>query len=267
MSPRPPRQVPPPPGGAARTSTYSRFIPREELQEFSAWNPDTFEGGPAPQRPSVSAPTPAPPPEPEVVPEPEPDIDELLHAARQSGYQDGYRDGMAALDAFKQSFATQMSAQIGELVKGFDAEFQGLEQEMAQALLRTAVALARQVVQTEIEQNPALIARVADEAVDALLVSARHIRVRVNPEDLPLVQEGAGDKLQAREAQLLPDASIERGGCKVESDISSVDATVAARWRQAAATLGQSALWDAPQDMHDGGLKEAPGGRQGTDHD
>ncbi|MBL8349796.1 MAG: hypothetical protein JNL87_05740, partial [Burkholderiaceae bacterium] len=40
-----PRQVPPPPGSRGGVP-YTRFIPREELQGFSAWRPDTF--GPAP---------------------------------------------------------------------------------------------------------------------------------------------------------------------------------------------------------------------------
>jgi hypothetical protein len=41
------------------------------------------------------------------------------------GYQDGYRDGWSALDGFKQSFATQATAQLGALVSSLDAEFDG----------------------------------------------------------------------------------------------------------------------------------------------
>src|SRR5574343_566254 len=147
MPPRPPRQVPPPvrPEGApARTSHYSRCTPREELQGFSSWNPDAFQGVPETKptyttAPPDVAPTPAPA-EP-----PAPDIEELLAAARQSGYQDGYRDGMEALDAFKKSFAQQMTAQIGELMRSFSADFDDLEVRMAETLARSAVELARQV--------------------------------------------------------------------------------------------------------------------------
>ncbi|MDT8999350.1 FliH/SctL family protein [Paucibacter sp. APW11] len=246
MTPRPPRQVPPPvrpDGSTTRTSSYSRFIPREELQDFAAWNPDAFQGVASP-RPPVSAPAaPAAAPAAPEAP-PEPDIGELLHEARQTGYQDGYRDGMAALDAFKQSFAQQMTAQIGALMQAFDDQFAELEGQLAETLARCAVELARQVVRSEISQRPEHIARVAHDAVEALLVSARHVRVRVHPDDLPLVQEGAGEELRAREAQLLPDPSIARGGCKVDSDISSVDATLATRWQQTMAAMGQASLWE-----------------------
>jgi flagellar assembly protein FliH len=60
---------------------------------------------------------------------------------------------------------------------------------------------------------------------------------------MPLVNEGAGAELHARGAQLIGDASIERGGCLIESDISVIDARVASRWARAAAALGDSSAW------------------------
>src|SRR6218665_380086 len=115
-----------------------------------------------------------------------------------------------------------------------------LEAQMAQALARTAVELARQVVRSELSVRPELIAKVAHDAVEALQLSAKHVRVRVNPADYPLVLEGAGEEMKAREAQIVPDPEVPRGGCTVDSDISSVDASLAARWQQAAAALGPS---------------------------
>lgn len=248
---QPPRQVPPPDRREGeRRGSYARFIPGEEVQGAKAWNLDNLGGTApspfAPMRPS----TPAAPssaaagPAEAPVPPPQPDLHEQLHAARQAGYQDGYRDGMAALDAFKHSFAQQISAQVGTLVRNFDAELQALEAEMAQSVARIAVELARQVVRSEIEQRPELIARVAHDAVEALQLSARHVRVRVHPDDYPLVLDGAGNEMQAREAQLVPDPDVPRGGVKVDADIASVDATLAARWQQAVSAIGQKSIWE-----------------------
>lgn len=246
---QPPRQVPPPDRREGdRRGSYARFIPGEELQGARAWNLDNLGNAPpspfAPMRspPPAAAQAPAAPVQPP--PPPEPSLHEQLHAARQSGYQDGYRDGMAALDAFKQSFAQQMSRQIGALVSGFDGEMRALEDDMAQSVARIAVELARQVVRSELEQRPELIARVAHDAVEALQLSARHVRVRVHPDDFALVQEGAGQELQAREAQLIPDAEVARGGVKVDADIASVDATIATRWQQAVSAIGQTSIWE-----------------------
>jgi flagellar assembly protein FliH len=248
---QPPRQVPPPDRreGERRAPTYARFIPGEEIQGAKAWSLDNLGSAPpspfAPMRPGAAQaqpPAPAAPAEPP--PPPEPSVQEQLQAARQSGYQDGYRDGMAALDAFKQSFAKQMSAQIGTLVSNFDSEMRSLEDDMATSVARIAVELARQVVRSELEQRPDLIARVAHDAVEALQLSARHVRVRVHPDDFDLVHDGAGRELEAREAQLVPDPEVARGGVKVDADIASVDATLATRWQQAVSAIGQQSIWE-----------------------
>jgi flagellar assembly protein FliH len=235
-SSRGPRYVPPPPGSKAG-STYARFIPREELGDFAAWKPGAvFEAGgkngsePAAAEPAV--PTAA-------------DWQARVDAARQAGYQDGYRDGLVALEGFKQSFASQATAQIGALLESFDTELAKLDQSIAAAVTRTAVQLARQVLRHELQGDPALVAKVAAEAVDAVLLSARHISVHVHPLDLPLVADGAAESLQARGARLLARPDIARGGVVVESDLGAIDARIATRWAQAAAALGTQEPWAA----------------------
>lgn len=237
------RNIPPPQGTAAKPS-YGRFIPREELEGAQVWKPDALGGAPR-VPPAVKAPAPKSEPGPPAPPPPDPR--ELLAAARQAGYQDGLRDGQASADAFKQNHARLVARQLGALVQSFDSAFQELEQRMAEALTHTAVELAKQVVREELRQHPEHIAKVAHDAIEALMLSARHVRVFVHPEDLPLVQAGAADVLKARGAHLQADPAVERGGCRVESDIASVDALVAQRWRQAAAQLGVKGEWQAPE--------------------
>jgi flagellar assembly protein FliH len=110
------------------------------------------------------------------------------------------------------------------------------------------VQLARQVLRSELLTQPDLVARVASEAVNGVLLSARHITVQVHPLDLPLVAEGAEEALKARGARLMPNKSIERGGVLVESDVGAIDARLATRWAQAAANLGSAEALDAPPD-------------------
>jgi flagellar assembly protein FliH len=235
---RAPRSVPPPQGTPRSPQpSYARIIPREELGDFANWSLNGFAGA-APQGNAAR-----PEPEPAA-----PTADELqaqLQAARQQGYQDGYQDGLVALDSFKQSFAKQMAAQVGQLLASFDSQLTQMEQEMAQALARTATLLARQVVRSELQQRPELVAQVAEEAVNAVLMSARHIRVQVNPQDQALVAEGAAEALAARGARLMANAAVQRGGCLIESDAGCIDARVELRWQRAAQSLGQDVAWTA----------------------
>ena len=234
-----PRQVPPPPNSRAGTA-YTRFSPREELQGFASWAPNSFGDNPAAQ-PSVRA----------SVPEPEPVTQEVVneqwqaqvHAARQEGYRDGYRDGLVALESFKQSFAQQLAGQFGRVMQNFDAELATLEQQIAASVARIATQLARQVVRSELTVQPELVVQVAQDAVNAVLMSARTITVHVNPEDHALINLGAADALDARGARLVGAPSVERGGCLIESDAGTIDARISARWSQAVQALGTGVDW------------------------
>ena len=233
------RNVPPPPGSTAATPSQ-RFIPREELGSYASWQPGTF--GQRANAPAAAA-------APAAVPEPtSADWQARVAAARQAGYQDGYRDGLVALESFKASFAQQATSQIGALLDAFDEQLGSIDAEIAQQVAATAMQLARQVLRTELITRPELVAQVATEAVNAVMLSARHISVQVHPLDLPLVAEGAEEALQARRARLMANPSIQRGGVLVQSEVGAIDARIASRWAQAATAMGSTLpLEDTPE--------------------
>ena len=229
----------PSPAGSKAGAAYTRFIPREELGDFASWQPGTFGDANAARTVAKAA-------------DEAPAAAELsaaewqarVAAARQAGYLDGYRDGLVALENFKQTFAQQATAQIGALLDAFDAQFAELDAQVAKAVTDTAVQLAQQVLRCELAQRPELVAVVAAEAVNAVMLSARHIAVHVHPQDLPLVADGAEEALSARGARLHADPSVARGGVRVHSDVGDIDARIAVRWAQAAAALGSSQALD-----------------------
>ena len=282
-----PRQVPAPPNSRAGMA-YTRFIPREELHAFAAWQPDAFGHSPGqagytraagftaagagladtayatatqsvhaaqPLHPARAASSTAPGAGPSSDPHAATALAALraelqaettlqVAAARAQGYQDGYRDGLVALDSFKQSFASQTSAQVGLVLAALDHELSRLEQTIASRVARVATELARQVVRSELTLRPALVDQVAREAINAVLMSARHISVMVHPDDHALVASGCAEALAARGARLLSQPSVARGGCRVESDAGVIDARIPARWAQATHALGTGVPWD-----------------------
>ena len=233
----------PSPNPEART--YARFIPREELSSFAAWAPGDLGGPGAPTHPLRRASDEVPKAGATGAGDVAEQIAAQMRATRQAGYQDGYRDGLVALEGFKQSFASQTTAQVGALLESFGDELAGLQQEMARTLAITATQLARRIVRSELVLRPDLVAQVAQEALETLLLSAKHITLRVHPDDHALIAQGTADTLDARGARLLADPSMSRGGCLVESDIGVIDASIETRWRRAAASLGIDEAWDA----------------------
>lgn len=278
----------PPQGGAP--SSYTKFIPREELGSFSAWSPDSLQSPgnvrPAPgespagggvHKPSfadrvnaqsqangagvkVGAPAAAAKPGVAAAAKPEADakpkapapptpeaIEKLKRDARQSGYQDGYRDGLAALESYKQTQTAQMAAfmseQVGAVVSEMQMRLETVEQQLSGRIAGVALELARQVVRSEIALRPELVVTVAEEALNTLLETAKHVSVRMNPKDLEIAQPLLQERLEARGVRAVADPAITVGGCMVESDIAAVDATVEARWQHAASAMGLKLAW------------------------
>ena len=231
-----PARAPATAAAAAKASVYTRFIPREELGAFAAWEPSdlsrTGSGSDATRAAEGGS----------GVGSPE-QVAEQIRQARQAGYQEGYRDGLVALEGFKQTFAHQTTLQVGALLKSLGEQLDGLQRQMVQTLCTSATRIARQAVRSELQTRPELIAIVAQEALDTLVLSARHITLRVHPDDHALVADGAGDLLAARGARLVADPTIARAGCVVESDIGVIDASLDTRWRRASASLGSELPW------------------------
>lgn len=243
-----PRQVPAPEHGSALQPSHTRFIPKEELAGFASWTPGPL--GPAlattpashPGAPRVTEPAGA---RATAVEEPAPDLEALQQAARQAGYHDGYRDGLAALESFKRSFAQQMASQVGELVQAMELQVDRLDEDLARTMIRSTIGLARQVVRSEVTTRPELVVQVARDSVAAITAAARSIEMRLHPQDVELVRAAMGEAAERRHVSFVADGSISRGGCLVESDLGSVDATIEARWTQALQRLGvETGEWD-----------------------
>lgn len=187
-------------------------------------------------------------------PPPAPNVDELVNKARQEGYQDGYRNGLAALESYKQTQAAQMAAhmsdQVGALASDFHQRLESLEQQLAGRIAGVALELARQVVRTELKIHPELVVDVAEQALGALLASARQVIVRLHPEDHAMALPHLSEMLSARGARMVPDVTLNRGGCVVESDIAVIDAAIEARWDRAAAAMGYEAPWHDGHEAH-----------------
>lgn len=233
--------IPPPPGSKAAAGSYARIIPREELGDFAAWQPGAF-GAPGTAGDRRRKPREAEPPEAAPT---EAVWRERMAEARKLGYQDGYRDGLVGLESFKQAHAAQSATQVGQLLGALDEQWTALEPALAQAVARTAVLLARRVLRQELDTRPQLVVGLAQQAIGAVMHSARRIELHVHPDDLPLVEEGAGELLRSRHARLVADAQLARGGCRVQSDLGSVDASIEARWQEATRALGSELALDA----------------------
>jgi len=179
---------------------------------------------------------------------------------RQAGYSEGYAEGyaqghaQATLEGQRQIneyIATQgkdAATNFAALFESASAQLAESEQVMAQGVLELACELARQVLRHELSTNPNALQPVIREALGVLAVDSKAAVVRLHPLDLEVLAEVLRQEFSGLALTLLPDSTVARGGCLVESAGTVVDGTVEKRWQRALASLGFDGPWEPRDD-------------------
>lgn len=117
--------------------------------------------------------------------------------------------------------------------------FEELDESVEQQLAQLAMLVARQLVRRELKADPAQVIGVVREALAALPVGARDVRLAVNPEDAVMIREVLSLHESDHAIGLVEDPVQSRGGCRIVTDTSQIDATVESRLNAVIAnTLG-----------------------------
>jgi flagellar assembly protein FliH len=144
----------------------------------------------------------------------------LEREAFTKGYAQGERAGLEAGG----KRAEAMLRRIAHTIEELGGLRQTLIQETEREMVQLALTLARRVVHREITLDPELAAALAHVALERLGTTTP-ATIRLNPEDYTVVaQDGA--RWGGNTVTVVPDPSISRGGCLVETEFGSVDATI-----------------------------------------
>jgi flagellar assembly protein FliH len=241
------------------------FIPKEKLTAYERWELAAFdepEPDPAPEpaqaqeqaeppepaapaeaekpaaRPPEEAPAPAEPeepPQPQIALPTAAEIERIHDEAYAQGYSAGYAEGMAS--------ARENASRIEQMLASLDDAVGGIEQEIADQLLATALEIARQVLRQSLVVKPELILPVVREAVAALHLESGRPALLLNPGDAALIRAQLGESLAHNNWRIIDDPAITPGGCRVELGESEVDATLETRWKNVVETLGAKRDW------------------------
>ena len=105
--------------------------------------------------------------------------------------------------------------------------------ELRPEVLRLTVLVAREIIGREVALDPSLIERTLEEALQRLN-EASHIVARLHPEDLAFLRERAASLPEGQRGpplELVADESVARGGCRLDSERGSIDATLETQLR------------------------------------
>lgn len=194
----------------------------------------------------------------EVPPEPpqpagmdEETVQHLLEQARQEAYQQGLEQGhqqaaqewQQRMQDYQNNQGREQGQRLAEIVHQAQNGIQGLQQQIAPDLLQLACDIARQVVRQELRTNPQALMPVLREALDMLGAETKPAVVRLHPQDWQVLEPHIRAALSNPKIEWLQDASVQPGGCLVESQGAQVDGSLEKRWQRAVAALGLVSTW------------------------
>lgn len=222
------------------------FVPKENLTAYQRWELAAFDeaeqavalkpqSAPIPDRTGIQAdpsdrdesPRPALPTAGEI---------ERMHIeAHEQGYSAGHAEGIAE--------ARVSAARIDAVMTSLKQSLTELDQQVADRLLATAVEIASQMLRQSLRVKPELLLPVVREAMAILHPHIGHPALFAHPDDAALIRTHLGDQLTQNNWRIIEDATLSRGGCRVELGASEVDATLETRWRRVIESIGISQEW------------------------
>ena len=166
-------------------------------------------------------------------------------AALAQARDEGYREGLEAGRREGEAQVQNERAALSQLTNGLTELINDFEQGLANDVLAMSLELAKLIVRHSVKVKPDLVLSVVREAVGSLPGVDQQTTILLHPADAALLRKLAdGDKtLGELPWKIIEDAQIERGGCRLETSTTEVDATLETRWRRIIAALGRDDPW------------------------
>ena len=150
---------------------------------------------------------------------------DLQAEAYGEAFEQGLAEGREAGRAEVHAQVERLAGMFYDLAKPFEA----LDEEVERELLTLAMALAHQIVRRELKTDPTQIIGIIREAIAALPVAARDVRVHLHPEDAAVVREHLAPTESERVWAIAEDPIMARGGCQITTATSRIDARLETR--------------------------------------
>lgn len=163
-------------------------------------------------------------------PLPQPPTLEEIQAIQDAAEKEGFEIGHAEGKAQGQAEIRRLTAQIEGILDNFSRPLVRLENEAVAALGELAVRIAGAMLGQAYQADPALLARLVGEGLDAVGSSSREVEVRLHPDDIAALSSLLTLSPQQR---LVADASLSRGDLRVHAETVRIDGTLEARLRGA----------------------------------
>lgn len=151
------------------------------------------------------------------------------HDELKKGYEEGLKKAQQEISEYKSSFESVVNS-IENSVKIFD-------DEVVEAVNELAVSISKQIIRRELQTNSEQVVSVVKEAIKLLPLDNSRLIIHLNPSDISAMQKVFNQDDIVNSYSLVEDPSVQRGGCKLATDDSIIDATIDSQIAQIAASI------------------------------
>ncbi|MDH4046660.1 MAG: flagellar assembly protein FliH [Gammaproteobacteria bacterium] len=152
-------------------------------------------------------------------------LEELQKQAWDEAFQQGHAEGLKA----GEEELARRAARYDELLMALAKPFDLLDESVEKQLVELSVTIVKQLFRREIKLDPSHVIGVVRETIRLLPIASRNVQVRLHPEDAALVQQSLSPAEGERAWVIVEDPLISRGGCKVTTENSRIDAQTETR--------------------------------------
>jgi flagellar assembly protein FliH len=163
--------------------------------------------------------------------------DEAFAQGKEEGYSQGFDEGSRQGYEENVQALQAKAAEFAGLMDSLSQPFKALDAEVEKELVKLAIAIATQIIRREIKLDPGQVIAAVREAIKVLPLSSQKISLHLHPEDVELVRSALSLDDLSPAWRMVEDPLIIRGGCKVDTEVSHIDATVENRLAAVIATL------------------------------
>jgi len=152
--------------------------------------------------------------------------DEAFAQGKMHGFQQGFDEGSKKGYEDNLYLLQSQAATLVSLLESLSEPFKSLDEEVEKELVKLTIGIATQIIRREIKLDPGQIVAVVRETINVLPLASQKISLKLHPEDAELVRSALALDEMSPSWNIVEDPLITRGGCKVDTEISHVDATV-----------------------------------------
>jgi len=200
-----------------------------------------------------------------------------IETIRKEAHAQGRQEALAEIEQERQHLLTNLqkgAAALQDACMEVDRLRSQLFEQSREDIINLVISLARKIINREITTDRQAIVRSVQTAFDLAMKNDEY-DIWLHPDDLTVVEEMIPELIssvqQLKHITLKTDPEITPGGCRLDSDICTVDATIEAQLDTAAEFLAEnlpdSATNLAPMADTTGGNNHPPGapGQQGDE--